>query len=172
MSELKMPMPTTSTSDKEKASVLDYVRRLLGDVSHPVGYRPDWITSKDGSTSVFVTFSTRDNLFYDVGKKDLDEWSTFPRGFIVFVLGSHDRALVVAVKALRERLLASGCVPSEKYAEGRQGQSFDQHLHAEVGHVPAAVRDDVVEQALEVGVQRVGRSEEHTSELQSLRHLV
>ena len=125
MSELKMPMPTTSTSDKEKASVLDYVRRLLGDVTHPVGYRPDWTTSKDGSCSVFVTFSTRDNLFYDVGKKDLDEWSTFPRAFIVFVLGSQDRALVVAVKALRERLLASGCMPSEKYGD------FKLHVSAE-----------------------------------------
>ena len=40
-------------------------------------------------------------------------------------------------------------------AEGGQGQTLDHDLHAEVGHVPAAVGDDVVEQQSEVGVDRV-----------------
>ena len=31
-------------------------------------------------------------------------------------------------------------------AEGGEGQALDHDLHAEVGHVPAAVGDDVVEQ--------------------------
>ena len=37
-------------------------------------------------------------------------------------------------------------------AERGQGQALDHHLHAEVGHVPAAVVDDVVEQHPQVGV--------------------
>jgi hypothetical protein len=36
-----------------------------------------------------------------------------------------------------------------------QGQALDHDLHAQVGHVPAAVGDDVVEQHLQVGVDRV-----------------
>src|SRR3546814_1340198 len=40
-------------------------------------------------------------------------------------------------------------------AEGGEGQALDHDLHAEVGHVPAAVGDDVVEQHAEVGVERV-----------------
>ena len=39
--------------------------------------------------------------------------------------------------------------------ERRQREPLDHHLHAEVGHVPAAVGDDVVEQHLEVRVDRV-----------------
>ena len=37
-------------------------------------------------------------------------------------------------------------------AERRQRQALDHHLHAEVGHVPARVLDDVVEQHPQVGV--------------------
>ena len=39
--------------------------------------------------------------------------------------------------------------------EGGEREPFDEHLHAEVGHVPAAVADDVVEQRPQVRVQRV-----------------
>ena len=40
--------------------------------------------------------------------------------------------------------------------EGGEREPLDENLHPEVGHVPAAVGDDVVEQRLEVWVDRVG----------------
>ena len=40
-------------------------------------------------------------------------------------------------------------------AERREREALDHDLHAEVGHVPAGVGDDVVEQHLEVRVDRV-----------------
>ena len=40
-------------------------------------------------------------------------------------------------------------------AEGGQGQALDHDLHAQVGHVPARVGHDVVEQQAQVGVDRV-----------------
>ena len=40
-------------------------------------------------------------------------------------------------------------------AERGEREALDHDLHAEVGHVPAAVGDDVVEQQLEVRVDRV-----------------
>ena len=40
-------------------------------------------------------------------------------------------------------------------AEGGQREALDQHLHAEVGHVPAGVAQRVVQQRLQVGVDRV-----------------
>jgi len=40
-------------------------------------------------------------------------------------------------------------------AERGQRQALDHDLHAEVGHVPAAVVEDVVEQQAEVRVDRV-----------------
>ena len=41
-------------------------------------------------------------------------------------------------------------------AEGGEGQALDHDLHAEVGDVPPAVGDDVVEQGAELGADRVG----------------
>jgi hypothetical protein len=40
-------------------------------------------------------------------------------------------------------------------AERGEREALDHDLHAQVGHVPAAVVDDVVEQQPEVGVERV-----------------
>ena len=40
--------------------------------------------------------------------------------------------------------------------EGGQGQPLDQDLHPQVGHVPARVAEHVVEQRLEVVVDRIG----------------
>src|SRR5947199_115314 len=50
------------------------------------------------------------------------------------------------------RLVADG-------GEGGEREPLDQHLHAEVGHVPARVAEDVVEQALERRRDRVGEVE-------------
>ena len=57
----------------------------------------------------------------------------------------------VAQQLLEQRLV--GELVHE--AEGGEGQALDHHLHAEVGHVPAAVVDDVVEQHPQVGVDLV-----------------
>jgi hypothetical protein len=43
--------------------------------------------------------------------------------------------------------------------ERRECETFDEHLHPEVRHIPAAVTDDVVEQALQVLVERVDKPE-------------
>ena len=64
-------------------------------------------------------------------------------------LVAHD----VAQELLEQRLL--GDLVHE--AEGGERQALDHDLHAEVGHVPAAVVDDVVEQQAEVRVDRVVR---------------
>ena len=62
-------------------------------------------------------------------------------------LVAHD----VAEQLLEQRL--GGHLVHE--AEGGQRQALDHDLHAQVGHVPAAVLDDVVEQQAQVGVDRV-----------------
>ena len=52
----------------------------------------------------------------------------------------------VAQQLLQQRL--GGHLVQE--AEGGEREALDHDLHAEVGHVPAAVGDDVVEQHLQV----------------------
>ncbi len=110
-------MSTNMSSDKAKSAARAFLRRLLGETTQPVGYRPDWLITKDGATSVFVTFSTNENLFYDVGHKDLVEWDAFKRAFIVFQLGSHDKALVIPTRPLRAKLAEAQRVPSEEYGD-------------------------------------------------------
>ena len=55
-----------------------------------------------------------------------------------------------------EQLLQQGLLGQLVHETERgQGQALDHDLHAEVGHVPTRVGDDVVEQEAEVAVQRV-----------------
>ncbi len=61
----------------------------------------------------------------------------------------------IHVHRTRERVLR----PLAQDAEGSQGQPFDQDLHPEQGEVPAGVDDDVVEQGLQAGVDRVDEVE-------------
>jgi hypothetical protein len=62
-------------------------------------------------------------------------------------LVGHD----VAQQLLEQRLLGEHV----HEAEGGQRQTFDHDLHAQVGDVPAGVRDYVVEQHPQMGVDRI-----------------
>jgi len=110
-------MGVSISPDCEKKMVREYVRRLLGTTEQPVGYRPDWLVTTDGSTSVFITYADEESLFYDVSDKDLQEWSKYARAFIVFLMGVHDKSLVVPVEVLRRKLAAAERVPSAKYGD-------------------------------------------------------
>ena len=110
-------MASTMNADRAKRIVRESVRRMLSEATQPVGYRPDWLVSSDGSTSVFLTFSKSENLFYDVGEKDLVEWSGFRRACIVFLLGSDEKALVIPAKELRLKLAQADYLPSEEYGD-------------------------------------------------------
>ncbi len=57
----------------------------------------------------------------------------------------------VAQKLLQERI----CRHLGHEPEGGQRQSLHHDLHAEVGHIPPRVSDDVVEEHLQMGVDRV-----------------
>jgi len=61
----------------------------------------------------------------------------------------------VGVEGAGQRI--AGVVPLQ--AEGGQRQPLDEHLHAQVGHVPAAVADHVLEQGLQAGVDGIGEPE-------------
>ena len=104
-------------SEQEKELVREFLRRLLGEAKQPVGYRPDWLVSKDGSTSVFITFSKDESLFYDVGERDLKSWSSYKKAFVVFLLGTHESALVIPAKTLRAKVAKAGRPASEEYGD-------------------------------------------------------
>ena len=61
----------------------------------------------------------------------------------------------IGVERLAQRL---GRLVADQ-AERGERQPLDEHLHAEVGHVPPGVADHVVEQRLEVRIERVDEPE-------------
>ena len=84
--------------------------------------------------------------------------SALPRLLVVLLEREHTERDVarfvahhVAEQLLEQRL--GGHLVHEP--ERREREALDHDLHAEVGHVPAGVGDDVVEQHLEVRVDRV-----------------
>jgi hypothetical protein len=51
-----------------------------------------------------MTFSKREQLFYDLNATDLNDWSSYPRSFIIFVLGREDDVLIIPAHEIREQI--------------------------------------------------------------------
>ncbi|MDO8500294.1 MAG: hypothetical protein Q7S20_00445 [Gemmatimonadaceae bacterium] len=62
--------------------------------------------SGNGATSVFITFSKDEDLFYDVSASDLAAWADHARAFVIFVLGSADQVLILPLTVLRDRVVS------------------------------------------------------------------
>ena len=78
----------------------------LGPTRQAAPRRTDWRLSADGATSVFITFSKDEDLFYDVSSSDLAAWVEYPRAFVILVLGSAELVLILPLPFIRDRLLA------------------------------------------------------------------
>ena len=89
----------------EKPGVLRLVESHLGPTTQAAPRRPDWRVSASRTTSVFITFSKDDDLFYDVSDADLQAWSDYARAFVIFVMGAADDTLVLPLAVLRERVV-------------------------------------------------------------------
>ena len=89
----------------EKAAVREKVESIIGPTRQEASRRPDWLVSTNRRTSVFITFSKIEQLFYDVNEADVADWRQFPRSFVIFVLGSADSSLVMPVEALEKHVL-------------------------------------------------------------------
>lgn len=89
----------------EKAAVLQLVEMTLGPTMQIASRRPDWRVSTNDKTSVFITFSKDDDLFYDVSVADIDAWSSYVRAFIVFGMGGADDVLIVPLHILKDKIL-------------------------------------------------------------------
>lgn len=131
MWELKKPNKDPSV---EKAAVLKVVEALLGRTVKAAPRRRDWRVSASGMTSVFITFSKDDDLWYDVSKKDLEDWAAYTRSFVIFVMGASDDALVLPQAVLQERVL--GRIKSKERKKFTLHISGGSRLHfKEVPHV-------------------------------------
>ena len=101
-----MWQPTKPERDPtvEKSAVLKKAESHLGATTQAAARRPDWRISAN-RTSVFITFSKDEDLFYDVSEVDLEAWAAYPRSFVIFVMGTGDDALVLPLAVLRDRRL-------------------------------------------------------------------
>jgi len=100
-----------------KAKTWRLFEKILGPLRQIVNNRPDWKIHPETDTSVLMTFSKSDQLFYDVSAKDLDEFSSHRRAFFVFLAGSSQEAFIVPSRELREHVESSGLTPSQEYMD-------------------------------------------------------
>lgn len=66
---------------------------------------------------MLITFSKTGQLFYDVSKKDLEQFVTHRRAFFVFLAGSHRDAFIVPVRDLRREIEARDLVASLEFGD-------------------------------------------------------
>jgi hypothetical protein len=102
---------------EEKAKTWRLIEKIVGSMECVVNKRADWKIHQDSDTSVLVTFSKSGQLFYDVSKKDLDEFTTRRRAFFVFLAGSQKDAYIVPSKKLCEQIKSHGLIPSQEYGD-------------------------------------------------------
>lgn len=91
--------------------------RLLGKTERAVNYRPDWRIHHETDTSVLVTFSKTGQLFYDVSKKDLEQFASHRRAFFVFLAGSHKDVFIVPSHELRAEIKSHGLAASQEFGD-------------------------------------------------------
>lgn len=105
-------MTNHSKARREKEEVRARIRRIVGPIHQPNPRRKDWLVTTDDSTSVFITFSQADHLFYDVNAEDMRDWpASYDQTFVVFVLGARDDVLVVPLSKLQSLVQNHGLEP-------------------------------------------------------------
>lgn len=98
-------MSNHTRAQREKEEVWARIRRTVGPTHQPNPRRRDWLVTIDGSTSIFITFSSEDHLFYDVNAQDIRDWSgSYEHAFVVLVLGSRVNVLTVPLKTLKKAI--------------------------------------------------------------------
>lgn len=110
-------MDTKERPAEEKAKTWRLLEKLLGKTERGAKHRPDWRIHRETGTSLVLTFSKAGQLFYDVSKKDLEQFASYRRGFFIFVAGSHKDVFIVPLQELRERIMADGLKASQEYAD-------------------------------------------------------
>lgn len=101
----------------EKAKVWRLLDRILGKTERAVNYRPDWRIHRETDTSVVVTFSKLGQLFYDVSKKDLEQFASHRRAFFMFLAGSNKDVFIVPSNDLREHIKLNQLKSSQEYGD-------------------------------------------------------
>jgi hypothetical protein len=110
-------MDTRESSTEEKVQAWRLLDKILGQTKRPVNQRPDWRIHRETDTSVVVTFSKAGQLFYDVSKKDLEQFAAHRRAFFVFLAGGHKDVFIVPSQKLREHIESNGLTPSQEYGD-------------------------------------------------------
>jgi len=101
----------------EKLKIWRLIERILGQTERAVNYRSDWKIHRETDTSILVTFSKSGQTFYDVSKKDLEQFASCRRAFIVFAAGSHKDVFIVPSQELREHIKTQGLVASQRFGD-------------------------------------------------------
>jgi hypothetical protein len=110
-------MSNKENANDEKSKAWRLIERILGQMERTVNHRPDWRVHHETDTSIVVTFSKVGQLFYDVSKKDLEQFATHRRAFFVFLAGGHKDAFIVPSQRLREQIESQGLTPSQEYGD-------------------------------------------------------
>jgi hypothetical protein len=100
-------MPESRLSSQAKPEVWLRIESLLGKMRSPKTNRRDWRISADGKVSVFVTFSklhkeSGNRYWYDLSQVDIEKWEQYEKAFIVFVMGGHEKVMVIPLAILQE----------------------------------------------------------------------
>jgi hypothetical protein len=99
---------------EEKFKVPQKIDQFVGRTRWVETRRPDWRITSDRRTSLFLTFSNfyeaSDKTWYDINQNDLNLWKSYPRAFVIFVMGDSAHCLVIPVST--SETLLKGLVPA------------------------------------------------------------
>ena len=110
-------MHNEENSNEAKLKTWKLLDKILGQTDRGINYRPDWRIHRESDTSVVVTFSKLGQLFYDVSKKDLEQFAIHKRAFFVFLAGSNKDAFIMPAQELRDYIKSHGLTPSQKFGD-------------------------------------------------------
>jgi hypothetical protein len=110
-------MNANENAAEEKAKAWRLLEKILGKLQPAVNRRTDWRIQRGTDTSVLVTFSKTSQLFYDISKRDLGQFSSHHRAFFVFLAGSSRDAFIVPSRELQKQIESRDLTPSQEYMD-------------------------------------------------------
>lgn len=107
-------MANSNLADNEKGEARNLIEQSVGPLEPVDNRHRSWYKTRDNKFSALITFSKSSQRFFDLHPKDLASLLTYPKAFVVFLLGSRDQALIIPAQRL-ERLVAG--LPTKGHGE-------------------------------------------------------
>lgn len=113
-------MPETLESQRNKKIVLTKLKNLFPDLKRTGAINRFMFKSKNSDCAFYLTFASKESLFYDINEFELNELELSKNGFFCVLIGGADTCLFFPAGDVRNQI--------SEFISQTDGQHYKFHL--------------------------------------------